>query len=221
MTNTSDNDNKDKNDGVKEKIGQSFASYTSDSLQKIIKLDHWERIQKHWQKLTKLNSFQLLGVIVAVSLLLRFSIGLYWLLFLIAVFVWGYVLWTEQPWAEKSVKNFVIYKHPTGELTAVKQGWSWPSLFGFIWTLIKKMWVLSALLIVLWLLSLLSAAYEHPTEHIFDSIALMSSILIGINGNFWYEKKLLADGFQRIDTVTAKSKKGALAAYLNQVDDKK
>jgi hypothetical protein len=208
-----------KNDGYREKINRSI----NDSLQKIIKPEHWKTLNELGQKYSKLNKFQIIGVWFAFVVLVRFSIGWVWLIFLIWACVCVYVLWTEKPWDKNSFKTFVVYRHPSGELQAVKQGWSWPATFFiFIWTLIKRMWVLSALLIVSWLLYL-NANYEDPSPsmNFFDFIEIMSSILLGILGNFWYEKKLLDEGFQRMNTVTAKSKKGALAAYLNQIEDKK
>ena len=39
------------------------------------------------------------------------------------------------------MKQYKVYKHPSGSTEAVKQGWSWPGFFfGFIWAMVKKMW---------------------------------------------------------------------------------
>ena len=221
--NDKNNDNKDKNDGVREKIDQAFASYASDLLKKIIKPDHWEKLQK-------LNTTQRTGIFITIFILCLVSFDL--TSTLIYAFVWGYVLWTEKPWDESSFKTFVVYRHPTGELQAVKQGWSWPATgFIFIWALIKKMWVLGISLTVLFFFACATIVRNQSNPYHIDgffsfsnkveAVVLLVSVVFGILGNFWYEKKLLAEGFQRMNVVTAKNQKGALAAYLNQVDDKK
>lgn len=47
------------------------------------------------------------------------------------------------------MKTYKIFKNPTGQYEAVKQGWSWPAfLFGGIWACVKKygVWVSESLL---------------------------------------------------------------------------
>ena len=37
------------------------------------------------------------------------------------------------------MKTYKIFKNPTGQYEAVKQGWSWPAFFfGGIWACVKK-----------------------------------------------------------------------------------
>jgi hypothetical protein len=213
MTNNSDNDIKE---GFREKIDKFVAGYISDSLKKLIKPEHWEELKTRWPQLTKFTTIQLLGILLAASVALRFIIGLDWTLILILLLVDGYVLWTEKPWSESSFKTFVVYKHPTGELQAVKQGWSWPATwFIWIWAMTKKMWVLGGLLALYTIITFNSEMNFH------DIVFLIISIAFGIHANSWYEKKLLADGFQRINAVTAKNKKGALAAHHNEFGEEK
>ena len=39
------------------------------------------------------------------------------------------------------MKTYKIFKNPTGQYEAVKQGWSWPAFFfGGIWACVKKIW---------------------------------------------------------------------------------
>ena len=41
------------------------------------------------------------------------------------------------------MKQYKIFKHPSGNSEAVKQGWSWPAFFfSFIWAMVKKQWAL-------------------------------------------------------------------------------
>ena len=47
------------------------------------------------------------------------------------------------------MKTYKIFKNPTGQYEAVKQGWSWPAFFfGGIWACVKKYgaWVSESLL---------------------------------------------------------------------------
>jgi len=39
------------------------------------------------------------------------------------------------------MKTFSIFEHPTGQMEAVKNGWSWAAFFfGWIWTLVERLY---------------------------------------------------------------------------------
>ena len=96
--------------------------------------------------------------------------------------------------------EYKIFKHPTGSIEAVKQGWSWPAFFfTYIWAMVKKMWALGVLVFVGWfVLGIILNAVATSSER--SVIIFMSGIIInivfGVNGNSWREKNLLARGYK-------------------------
>ncbi|MGR9014118.1 MAG: DUF2628 domain-containing protein [Gammaproteobacteria bacterium] len=116
------------------------------------------------------------------------------------------------------MKQFKVFKHPAGEIQAVKQGWCWPAFFfNFIWAMVAKMWGLGVgtlvFFIVLGIVLGLSGG-EEGGDVLINLISLVASILFGVNGNTWREKNLLSRGFDLKDTVTAANKDGAIALFL-------
>ena len=229
MTSTSDNDkNKDaasdakasgtrtKTDayyGMNEKIADIFVDdlsnlFKKEQLEKIIQAEHFEKI-KNLSQLHKILAITAVVVLSFISLELML-----WITWLSTA---AYVLWTEKPWEEKSSKTFMIFKNPTGELIAVKQGWSWPAfLFSWIWAMVKQMWVRGVFVGLLCLI--VYAGFSGDIYGNFaDAIFTFISIVFGINGNLWCEKKLLRSGFEKTTTVTAKNIEEALVNYQNNI----
>lgn len=107
------------------------------------------------------------------------------------------------------MKTFKVYKHEFYGYEAVKQGFSWPALFfGFIWAMVKKLWKISAILFLAFvLLNLLSG-----TGRVSHSISLSILTTIGylflwlipaLQGNKWREQELENKGYLLIKTIMA------------------
>lgn len=116
------------------------------------------------------------------------------------------------------MKQFKIFKHPSGAIEAVKQGWSWPAFFfGFVWAMMKKMWKLSigvvlAILVIGFITGI--AASEEMGEAILNGIGMTANLMFGVHGNSWREESLTARGFALKKTISAASPRAAVALYL-------
>ncbi|MEM0111894.1 MAG: DUF2628 domain-containing protein, partial [Candidatus Parvarchaeota archaeon] len=48
------------------------------------------------------------------------------------------------------MKTYNIYKHPLGDIKAVKVGWSWPAFFfTWIWAFVKGLYVVGVILLII------------------------------------------------------------------------
>lgn len=90
-----------------------------------------------------------------------------------------------------------IYKHPSGKIEVVKQGWSWPAFFFiWIWAMVKKIWDVGIIVVFsIIILNLLELYYgigiqdSAVISFIIDGIFVITvGIIFGKNGNFWREK---------------------------------
>jgi hypothetical protein len=116
------------------------------------------------------------------------------------------------------MKQYKIFKHPSGKTETVKQGWSWPAFFfGFIWALVKKMWWLGGgLLLGAVVLALVMGTSGGSAGDVMINITgIIVNIIFGVYGNSWREKNLVARGFEQLDEVTAANPESAVARYLN------
>ena len=116
------------------------------------------------------------------------------------------------------MKQFKVFKHPTVEVQAVKQGWCWPAFFfSCIWAMVAKMWGIGfGLLIAFFVLGFalgLSGAGD-GADALINVASIAANIVFGFNGNSWREKNLLSRGFELKDTVTAANKEGAVALFI-------
>ncbi|MEN6330869.1 MAG: DUF2628 domain-containing protein [Smithella sp.] len=121
------------------------------------------------------------------------------------------------------MKQYKVFKHPSGAIEAVKQGWSWPAFFfSFIWAMVKKMWALGVgffaaffiLGIILGIILGLAGVKENAANGLINIAAIIANSVFGVNGNAWREKNLLSRGFEFRDTVTAANPDGAMALIL-------
>ena len=116
------------------------------------------------------------------------------------------------------MKQYKVYKHPSGSTEAVKQGWSWPGFFfDFIWAMVKKMWGLGVgVLIGFFVLGFIIGAAGGGSggDALINVAAIIAKIIFGVNGNSWREKNLVSRGFELVDTVTAANPEGAIALHL-------
>ena len=117
------------------------------------------------------------------------------------------------------MKQYKVFKHPSGAIEAVKQGWSWPAFFfSFIWAMVKKMWALGvgffAAFFILGIILGLAGVKENAANGLINIAAIIANIVFGVNGNAWREKNLLSRGFEFRGTVTAANPDGAMALIL-------
>ena len=117
------------------------------------------------------------------------------------------------------MKQYKVFKHPSGAIEAVKQGWYWPAFFfSFIWAMVKKMWALGvgffAAFFILGIILGLAGVKENAANGLINIAAIIVNIVFGVNGNAWREKNLLSRGFEFRDTVTAANPDGAMALIL-------
>lgn len=113
------------------------------------------------------------------------------------------------------MKQYKVFKHPSGNSEAVKQGWSWPAFFfSFIWAMVKKQWTLGASVLIGMLVFGFIVGAAGGGEALINVIAIIINIVFGINGNSWREKNLISRGYEQADTVTAANPEGAVALHL-------
>lgn len=111
------------------------------------------------------------------------------------------------------MKQYKIFKHPSGATEAVKQGWSWPAfLFSFVWAMVKKMWAIG---IGLFILSVIFISMVGTgADLLINIISVIVSVVFGMYGNSWREKNLESRGFEIKDTVTAANPQEAIALFI-------
>jgi hypothetical protein len=114
--------------------------------------------------------------------------------------------------------KYKIFKHPSGAIEAVKQGWSWPAFFfSLIWAMVKKMWALGvSVLVAFFVLGFFIGAVGggKGTEAIINIIGIIVNVFFGMGGNSWRENNLLSRGYELKDTVTAANSESATALFL-------
>lgn len=121
------------------------------------------------------------------------------------------------------MKQYKIFRNASGQVEAVKQGWSWPAFFfSVIWAIAKRLWIIAiwAILIVMAIGTFLSlnVGYEYSYE-ITNIISLLVYVVFGVYGNRWREKHLLTRGFKHVETLTAANPAGAVALYLKATSE--
>ena len=116
------------------------------------------------------------------------------------------------------MKQYKIFKHPSGNSEAVKQGWSWPAFFfSFIWAMVKKQWALGVSVfigILVFGFIVGAASGGDGGDALINVVSIIIHIVFGMNGNSWREKNLISRGYEQADTVTAANPEGAVALYL-------
>lgn len=127
------------------------------------------------------------------------------------------------------MKQFKIYQHPSGQLQAIKIGFSWPAFFfGFAWALVNKLWTTFFILVGMNLVFMIFNAILSYYSRISVEIELFSifialilpiaySIFCGINGNdTWLSETALLNGFSLIGQEIAPNASMALAMHCNK-----
>ena len=111
------------------------------------------------------------------------------------------------------MRQFKVYRHPSGALECVKPGFSWPVFFfgGFHGFRQKLWWPGAAELAVLLMLHLLSVPL------LFACLCVLAyHAVVGWQGQAWLARHLLAQGYRHADTVTAEDSDRALALSIRQ-----
>lgn len=118
------------------------------------------------------------------------------------------------------MKQYKVFKHPSGDIEAVKIGWSWPAFFfDAIWALVKKQWALgvTAFICFFALGFVLGGSGAGPSiDAIVNIPGFIFKIICGANGNSWREKNLISRGYVQVDLVTAANPESAVAQCLQQ-----
>lgn len=110
------------------------------------------------------------------------------------------------------MKQYKVFKHPSGTAEAVKQGWSWPAFFfSFVWAIVKKQWALGILVFFYVLVEDFFLGEVGVSEGLLILIRLIISLVFGAKGNSWREKNLISRGYQLSDAVYAANHIDALA----------
>ena len=107
------------------------------------------------------------------------------------------------------MKTFKVYEHELYGYEAIKQGFSWPALFfGFIWAMVKKLWKVSVLLFLAFILiNLLSTIVRESHSILLSLLSTVGYLFLwlipALQGNMWREHQLETSGYHFIKTVVA------------------
>jgi hypothetical protein len=112
------------------------------------------------------------------------------------------------------MRQFKVYRHPSGALESLRPGWSWRAFFqGCVWAFARKLWWQGAgEVILLLLLFVLTESAGLVVRSALLGLAVVGSHLVfGLRGHAWLAQRLLSRGYRHADTVTANDRSGALA----------
>jgi len=112
------------------------------------------------------------------------------------------------------VRQFKVYRHPSGALESLRPGWSWPAFFqGCAWAFARKLWWQGAgeVIGLLLLLVLTETAGLVVRSAVLGLAVVTSHLVFGLRGHAWQAQLLLSRGYKHADTVTANDRSGALA----------
>lgn len=117
------------------------------------------------------------------------------------------------------MKQYKVFRHPSGALTCVRPGWSWPAfLGGSFWAFGQKLWGQGTIgLVALGGLTVLIVATVSAGAELIIGVALvLCHLVFGISGQAWRIQQLRRSGYQHADTVTAVDPDGALALSIRE-----
>lgn len=91
----------------------------------------------------------------------------------------------------------IYLQHPSrGGTVAVNTGFSWPAfLLGFVWALMKKLWVVALLMLVADLLIGLLGFAGRTADVISLILSIGFAIYCGTNANEWHRRALERKGY--------------------------
>jgi hypothetical protein len=112
------------------------------------------------------------------------------------------------------MNQYKVFRHPSGKVEAVKQGWSWPAFFfGWLWACVKDMWGIGmGIFIGLYLFGLIfmGIIFGPMAINIIQIISFMLCFVFGVAGNEWRQNSLVKRGFEEVATVSAISPEQAV-----------
>ena len=98
----------------------------------------------------------------------------------------------------------IYLKNSTGKVVIVSTGFSWPAfLFGPLWALAKRQWLLFAILILVSipinLIMEFSAQSKNPTVMFLSLLPTFAFMFVcGFNANRWHKNRLDRNGFKSL-----------------------
>ncbi|WP_150537094.1 DUF2628 domain-containing protein [Neisseria flavescens] len=118
------------------------------------------------------------------------------------------------------MKTYKIFKNPTGQYEAVKQGWSWPAFFfGGIWACVKKIWGLGIGIFVVFIILNLIAGDNPAMGSLVSALGFGVGIVLGLQGNKLREGNLKKRGYQEAPKVIqASNPEAAVAQYISEYE---
>lgn len=126
-------------------------------------------------------------------------------LFVLLLIVGSIVLFVRE---KGKPKEFVVYRHASGAMEIVKNGWSWPGMyFAAFWALYKQLWVLGAGALI----GTFVIAAIFGNAPIVDLFYFGILFFFGFKGNELFATNLIKKGYVKGESVEAASKEAALA----------
>jgi Protein of unknown function (DUF2628) len=120
------------------------------------------------------------------------------------------------------MKTFLVFKHPSLGVEAVKVGFSWPAAFlSVFWMLAKKLWTWAGI----WTLAYIVLAFAQDAALKSLSIGMLLFVLaahlfLGLvpafQGNEWRVRNLKSRGYELLETAEAKSPDAAIEQVLHR-----
>jgi hypothetical protein len=116
------------------------------------------------------------------------------------------------------MKSYKVFEHPSGDMEAIKEDWSWTAfLFGWMWALCHGMWLVALGILGLGLL----VAFGARGLGVQDSSALVmtalygivNSIVLGSIGNSLRASWQVGKGYACVGVVQASNAEEALSAH--------
>lgn len=95
-----------------------------------------------------------------------------------------------------------IYRHPENGAVAVKTGYCWPGFWlSILWLIHRRLWREASLIVLAGLALSLVGHFLFGEDNLRNSIyyacwIFSLSLLIGLHGNSWIEKRLRAVGYR-------------------------
>jgi hypothetical protein len=115
------------------------------------------------------------------------------------------------------MKTYKIYKNSSGQVEAVKQGWSWPGFFfTSIWCLVKGLYGLGAGLLIAFLIARVMSVESEAINALTSLAGLGVAIWLGVSGNEMRGKKLQGKGYEFVSTIDANSPEDAVAEFAKK-----
>jgi hypothetical protein len=121
------------------------------------------------------------------------------------------------------MKSYKIFKHPSGDVTAIKEDWSWTAfLFGWIWALCHGVWPLALGVLALGMLVAHAAkaigGAGEATLGAMVLFGLLNSLVLGSIGNSLRARWQIRKGYVCAGTVEAGNAAAALQIHAARSD---